>query len=131
MDIFLNLFVIGVAYYLLKQGQFVTTNYYRGIYVGIALNILGALFRIQHYPGAAILIALGSLTIAISYFLYFIKRRTDKLLTFIKFLFVLFTVSSRFMIIHHWPYAALLFYCSVVLLFGLLIHHLMNKEKLY
>ncbi|MCG3167030.1 MAG: hypothetical protein POELPBGB_02813 [Bacteroidia bacterium] len=83
----------------------------------IVIGIIGALFKIQHWPGANIMIALSLITLAIIYFplgFYFLGNNSEKMVAVVSGLFLsLIPVSILFKHLH-WPGAFALVVAAVV-----------------
>jgi hypothetical protein len=68
---------------LIKHGTLLHTSIWRYMRLAFGVVILGALFKIQHWPGAGIIVTAGLLAIAILYVIHYatktIKRWSDHL----------------------------------------------------
>lgn len=85
------------------------TIYYRPVYANIlkgliGLTILGALFKIQHWVMANMLLSISFLSIPLLYTVHFFTKPKKHLLDFSKLLFVLCQFAGAYLLIFHYPY---------------------------
>jgi hypothetical protein len=85
------------------------TIYYRPVYANIlkgliGVTILGALFKIQHWVMADILLSISFLSIPVVYLVHFLTKPRKHLVDFSKLLFVLCQFTGAYLLIFHYPY---------------------------
>lgn len=81
-----------------------------------AIVLIGALFKIQHYPYANELIVIGWLGIMLIYGFSFINKPVKKLLDFLKLAWVLTAIPKIPLRILHYPYYDDLAVISLILM---------------
>lgn len=86
---------------LVTNGTILTTKIFRTIQVGIGFLIIGAMFKIMHWPGASIILLVSMFTIAITYLVRFIYKKNKNRLDVLKLLWVLFSYIGGFLILMH------------------------------
>ncbi|MDF1572062.1 MAG: hypothetical protein P1P82_10635 [Bacteroidales bacterium] len=98
------------------------TTYLLGL-LGSLLTIVGALFKIMHWPGAGIIMVLGFMTVVLGFLpLYFIlsyREQTEKpnvIFPVVGYLSLLIVFTGAVFKIMHWPGAEMLLRASVIFL---------------
>lgn len=98
------------------------TTYLLGL-LGSLLTIVGALFKIMHWPGASIIMVLGFMTVVLGFLpLYFIlsyREQTEKpnvIFPIVGYLSLLIVFTGAVFKIMHWPGAGMLLRASVIFL---------------
>jgi len=90
--------------------------------VGISLLLIGFLFKVMHWPGAAISLLAGCLTIAVSVaFLFLKKGQVLSAGEVIRPLAGLLLLVTALMHVLHWPGGTIAFYGVVVLVAATLL----------
>lgn len=95
---------------------------WRYISIATAIIVIGALFKIQHWPGADMLVAIGSFAIMVSYGLHYARKIRKRWSDHLKLLWVLTWVSSsliRFLHLVSWSGA--MQFASFVLMWTALV----------
>lgn len=95
-------------------------HFYNGSLLSIAFGFIGILFKIQHFPGAGVLLVFGLAGLAFgSLYSSFKIKKNVKSSNFLKWFgfaigFVLFAFSLGVMAkIQHWPYGGIISYISI------------------
>jgi hypothetical protein len=73
--------------------------------VAMGIMVVGVLFKLQHWPGAAMVMLGGALGIVLLYPLRYAAKRPKVFLDHIKLGLALTWPTSWFMQVQHWPYA--------------------------
>lgn len=121
--------VIGF-FILLLHGTFIMTKYFRYAKGMFAFVIIGALFKIQHYPYSNMFITVGWLGILLIYGFSFTKKPIKNALDFLKLLCVIFSVPKIILDIFHYPYVDIFtVLSSVTILLALIFFFLGKKDK--
>ena len=84
---------------LLRNSNFLRSKYFAIIAGFVFLCIIGALFKLMHWPGAAIIFGLSTLGIVITYGIRFLKKINRDRIDILKFLWVTTTFLSETLII--------------------------------
>lgn len=74
---------------LIQNGRFIHTKYFRGVQLCISVLIIGALFRLMHWPFGSIIASSGMLAIIFIYSFWFSKKRNKTLLDILKVIWVI------------------------------------------
>lgn len=126
--------IIGLGY-IYQNGIFRHMQLGRFLFLSIAVIIVGALFKLQHWPYGSILFILGVAIAAIIYSAHFIKKPAKYLLDWLKVFFVIMqsiTIIFRF---SHWPYTFPIGIISTIAFFILISYYywlvIKNKEITY
>lgn len=90
---------------LLKNGGFVYSKYIRFLNISFAVFILAILFKIQHWPGAGILLIVFPFAVTTIYTLWFIGKENKQLLDILKLFWVPVYLASVIVKMLHFPYA--------------------------
>ncbi|MGE0635898.1 MAG: hypothetical protein AB7G44_10135 [Bacteroidia bacterium] len=75
--------------------------------IGIAL--VGTLFKLQHWPGASILLVVGLSSLAMLYFplgFYFLTNKSEKIVATVSGMFLSFVPLGIMFKVQHWPGAS-------------------------
>lgn len=93
-------------------------------YLAAFIFLIGVIFKVQHYPGAGILITLSCIVISLGYGLplFFEKNKFtsnfyQKFFNFLVLLLMLLIPTGFMFKVQHWPYAGALIYLGNILLF--------------
>lgn len=87
---------------LLYNGSLIGTKYFRIIQFLTGITILGALFKIMHWPGANEMLLISLNGIALTYLVRFINKKQKGHLDILKLLWVLTTYISVALVLLHW-----------------------------
>ena len=132
LDIFLRVgeifFTVVGIYLLIVNGEFVKSRDFKTARIGIAVLILGVLFKILHLRGADQLIGLGLIIIPALYLIYMFRNKRTEWRNYLKFLFVLTLFSSKYFLILHAAYASELSIASTVLLVFLVFDFIIRNR---
>jgi hypothetical protein len=83
--------------------------------IGIAL--VGTLFKLQHWPGAGILLTVGLSSLAMLYFpmgFYFLTNKSEKIAAAVSGLFLSYVPLGILFKVQHWPGASVMLTVSMV-----------------
>lgn len=109
----------GVAL-LLKNGQFVYSKYIRFLSLSLAIFVVAILFKIQHWPGADIMLMAFPIVVTIIYALWFFSKPTKQLLDVLKLLWVPVFLASVITKMLHFPYSVELYLTQLVFFVAML-----------
>ena len=87
---------------LIRNGTLTKTIYFKFIMFCWAIITIGALFKIMHWPGGAIMLTVGTLGITVIYTIRFIKKTTKTQLDIMKWVWVVVAYTSGLCLIMHW-----------------------------
>ena len=96
---------------------------------GASVVIIGALFKIMHWPGANETLILAFAVIFISYAIHFIKKSTKALIDWGKVVFLATYILGILFKFMHWPFAEI-FLISSLFIFIVLVLLVIKKNKL-
>ena len=94
--------------------QNITNNAEKTV-IGIAL--VGTLFKLQHWPGASILLVIGLSGLAMLYFpmgFYFLTNKAEKTIAAVSGLFLSFVPLGIMFKVQHWPGASVMLTVGMV-----------------
>jgi hypothetical protein len=94
--------------------QNITNNTEKAV-IGIAL--VGTLFKLQHWPGASILLVVGLSTLAMLYFplgFYFLTNKSEKTVAAASGLFLSFVPLGIMFKVQHWPGASAMLTAAMI-----------------
>jgi hypothetical protein len=110
----------GLILYLSKSNIFKSV-FFKIIIIGIAVFIIGVLFKIQHWVGSSIIILSSLVIIFLTYLVRFLSKSNKLLVDYVKVIWLLFAFSAYYFRIMHWHFADFLLYSSYTILWlGLL-----------
>lgn len=100
--------------------------------IGIAL--VGTLFKLQHWPGASILLVIGLSSLATLYFpmgFYFLTNKSEKIAAAVSGLFLSLVPIGIMFKVQHWPGASVMLSAAMVSvpLVYLALFFMRNKAK--
>lgn len=87
---------------LLQNGNIQGTVYFRIIRFCMGLILLGAMFKIMHWPGANLILLLSMFGVAITYGIWFLRKKQKGRLDFLKLVWVLSAFIGTVLVILHW-----------------------------
>ena len=93
--------LLGLAM-LIRNGTLTKTIYFRYIMFCFAIIIVGALFKIMHWPGGAICLMVGFIGIAVIYTIRFIKKPTKNQLDIMKWVYVVTAYITALCLAMQW-----------------------------
>jgi len=105
---------------LLQNGSFLKTRYSRIAMGLIALVIIGALFKIMHWPYNSVLLWIGCIGIVASYFFHFMKKPIKKRLDYLKLAWVSGMYMGALLRLYHYIPADYRILTVVVMILALL-----------
>lgn len=127
---FVNLFGLIL---LLRNSSLTKTIYIRIISFLIAIIIIGAMFKIMHWPGSAIMLSIGLIGIPIVYSFRFIKKTVKQLLDILKLAWVVTITIIALGVTLHW-FPRDLTYLPNIIMLATIVHFaiicIKNKELL-
>jgi len=89
--------------------------------VGIAGLIIGALFKILHWPGANLILLISFIWVSVSHFIHFVQIRPKRTIDYAMLLLVVSFMLYQAISIFHWPHrkTALFLFAGAALFFFL------------
>lgn len=115
---------------LLKNGKFAYSKFANLLNISAAIIIIGALFKIQHWPFADMLSIIGLFSIPIIYTLYFFTTKKEyTVIAFLKLVSVFTWILWRLFRVEHWPYADELQIASEIALLIILVAFILPNYK--
>jgi hypothetical protein len=124
------LFVITGGYLIVKIGRFIKTTYFRLLGIGVSVIILGALFKIMHWPYTYLMLACGYCWIIILYLIYQLNNKNRRWIDWLKVLCLTMLLTSKYFKTAHWPYNDELYIISVLLLGVIVIEYTRRNFKI-
>ncbi|RYZ52874.1 MAG: hypothetical protein EOP49_08565 [Sphingobacteriales bacterium] len=125
-------FVLFPLVTMFWYGTFRKRRWGRVGYLGIAAVIIGALFRLQHWPGGAILPFCGGLLIIVLYLIHFISKRDRKILDWLKLAYTVSAFVSFLAAVRQMVSSPVILLVHGVILFSLFIAfyiHILNQTE--
>ena len=117
-----GLVVILIYGFFSKNGVYVSTKWFQRSSIFVPFILIGALFKIQHYPYVIELFAIGFGGLTLSYGLHFLDKKNKIFLDYLKTLWIFIDLGARFLIINHYNYGhELKHFLSPLLLFSIII----------
>jgi len=100
------------------------------VLAGISITIIGAVFKIQHWPMAELIFFSGLGVTAILYFIHFILKPVKQLLDYLKVIWLLLRIAAIFFVFNNLPYGDLLTHItSIVLLAVIFLYLYQDHDK--
>ncbi len=93
---------IAGLFMLVLNGTFIKTRYFKLAKLGIAIILIGALFKILHWSGRDLVFIIGFAEIAIVYIISFIHKPIKKRLDYLKLIWVITAITVRAMKFLHY-----------------------------
>lgn len=87
---------------ILKNSTLRKTIYFNIISILISITIIGAMFKIMHWPGSSVLLMVALLGIVIVYIVRFINKPKKETLDILKLAWVITTNLSSLSVSLHW-----------------------------
>ena len=113
---------------LIRNSSLTKTIYFRFISFLIAIVIVGAMFKIMHWPGSAIMLTIGLLGIPSVYAFRFINKPIKRQLDIMKLVWVLTAYITALGVTMHW-FPRDLTYLPNVIMLATIIHFAMTCLK--
>ena len=111
-----SILILTIIYFLINNGEFIQSGHVRFSGMGIALFIIGALFKIQHWPYATVFFISGVAEFIMVYLVYLFAKKKKTWMSYTKLLFLFVFLLGRLFSILHWPYTKELMVGSIVFL---------------
>ncbi len=93
---------------MLRESDIYSTNYFRIINLGIAIYIVGALFKILHFDGADLLLLTSLSSVGLTYFIRTANKKNINLLDISKCVWIMIACANTIFNLLHWMYADIL-----------------------
>ncbi len=112
---------------LIRYGT-VLKGKFRGVFlVLLGISLIGALFKIQHWPFSGTMLIAGSAGLMVVYVLHFLNKRSKNLLDILKLSWVILAVLDTILLLTHtWPMDQFKFYFEgyflPLLFYGMVIY---------
>ena len=113
---------------LIRNSSLTKTIYFKFISILIAIIIFGAMFKIMHWPGSAIMLTIGLIGIPCVYTFRFINKPTKLPIDIMKLIWVLSAYITALGVTMHWLPRELTYLPNVIML-ATLIHFAMTCLK--
>lgn len=111
-------------YLLYKNGTFQNTRLSRFTGISIAMILIGSMFKIIHWPGAAQLFGLAIISFVVLYSLHFISKHPKLALDWAKLLILILLLSGRCFRFFHWKNAYELQYISTFAFLSFILYYI-------
>ena len=128
-DIGSAFFVLTGGYLIVKNGRFLKTSYFRFIGIGVSAIIIGAMFKIMHWPYASLILGFGYGWIAILYLIHQIINKNRRWIDWLKLLCLTMLLASKYFQTMHWPYNDEIYIISILLLIVIVIEYIKRNSK--
>lgn len=86
---------------LVRNGTFIKTRFFRFFKLAFAVVLIGALFKILHYPYGNEIVAIGLICIIIVYTFSFLNKPIKKRLDIIKLIWVVVAYTNTILVFLH------------------------------
>lgn len=123
-------FLISGVYLIAKNGGFIKTHEYRIALLGVAIMLVGAMFKIQHYPFSKEILALGYFSILLSYPIYMFLNKQTEWRNFVKLIFLTSILTGKYFKIIHFPYSEQITFIGMIILIVLVVDFLKTRNKI-
>lgn len=114
-------FFFAGTIFLLREGTFIESRELRISFLGFSFFIIGAMFKIMHWPFSGILLSAGLAWIFLLYFIHFIRKKKKGLIDLGKLIFVFSFLVARYLTINHLPKDYEFSFFSIMLLVLLVV----------
>lgn len=98
---FIISYILGLIV-ILRNSTLTKTKYWKIILFMFVFMLVGALFKIQHYPGSRYLLLTGMTGISITYLIRFLRKKSKNNLDIFKLVWVIITFSGYSIFIFIW-----------------------------
>jgi hypothetical protein len=102
ISIGLNILIVTGTFFLLKNGSFFQSRYFRLVWLAFALIILGFLFKVMHWPFSGPLLIIGMLIIPVIYLIHYYHKPEKEALDLLKLIWVLSFFILKLLLMFHW-----------------------------
>jgi hypothetical protein len=123
-----GLFLLTGVYLLIKNGDYLKTREFRLNGIGIAIIIIGAMFKIMHWPWVGIVLGIGYLSIIAFYLIYLIKKEKTNWMNWLKLSFITVLFTGKYFETFHFPYNEELSFLAILIL-GVLVIKFIKDNK--
>lgn len=106
---------------ILKESTVFFTGYFRFISLCIGVLIIGALFKIMHWPGADQMVLISMSGIAVIYTIRVLHKKRLRFLDISKWAWLITGITSSLLSFLHQPYAQLAAYISMGMFFMMML----------
>lgn len=111
-----SFFLLFGLMFILKHSKLIyESKYMRIIYLLLCIQIIGVIFKIQHYPGSKIFFMINSFGLIVLYLYRYIKKENKSVLDSIKLIWVLIFFTSII------PMNVTITFCNNLNVIGLII----------
>ena len=97
---------------------------------GASVVLMGALFKIQHWPGSSIIYLCSILIVTITYSLRFILKEKKTIIDYTKVFWIVFAYLGFYFKIKHWILQDLFLYISIAIFWIGLLYLLYSDYKM-
>lgn len=111
-------------YLLYKNGTFQHSRLSRFTGLSIAMIIIGTMFKLMHWPGAAVLFGLAIILIVVLYTIHFSSKHPKQFLDWGKLLILILVLSGRSFRFFHWKNAYELQYISSFIFLSFILYYI-------
>ena len=117
-----NLAYITALILMIQNGRFIETAHFQKVQFCVVMVIVGALFRLMHWPFGNGIACLGLVGIASVYTVWFLKKKRKSLLDFLKVLWVVTAFIYAALRLLHWidpdfVYVPIVLFCAAFVLY--------------
>ena len=132
MSIVCNFLCFAIPVYMMvSDSKLMKTIYGKLLAIEFAIFFIGILWKIQHWPGASLILLVSGLAMMITYMARFINKKETQLLDWLKISWVFSFVVSHIIFLRFFVlemYSTIISSCLFFVMFGYFIY-LKYKEK--
>jgi len=88
LDVNMSLFTLTSLCLLIRNGEMIRSKQFIYIVISIFISIIGATFKLMHWPGAMGIIIFSNYGIVLAYFFYFLMKKNRNWTAYVKLLFL-------------------------------------------
>ncbi|MBC8045585.1 MAG: hypothetical protein H7Y00_02185 [Fimbriimonadaceae bacterium] len=126
----LSVLQLYFANVIIRNGNILKSNHYRYIFIGLAIVIVGALFKILHLPYADLLICCGYAFIGIIYISWTAFKKPVYLLDILKCVWVLSVLANGIFKLYYFPYQLYIIIMSCAVFIAMLsVYYLYPHQR--
>lgn len=96
---------------------------------GLSIIVLGALFKIMHWPGANLIFMIGCITTSIIQLVKFLRIKTKLPRDYMVSTFIIAFVTYYMMKVLHWPWSIIPLTIACLAMLTALIYQMINPSK--
>jgi hypothetical protein len=122
------LFLFSGVYLLLKNGTFIKSAQYRLARLGIAVLLIGVMFKIMHWPFSAAMLIVGCMSFSALYLYYLIKNNHTRWSHYLALFFILTFSIGTLLKLFRWPYSEEVVFSGMIALLILIIDLVKTKK---